>query len=208
MKQEPMNDSRDPNDAPSINPPIRRWLDESVDFDLILELEVLVMQRGLLGSLVATGALARHEQSAEARQAFIEGLGQGVLPPEDRQRAWARTLDDAAHEDLIAYALVMCDWLEDELTALERDDETRVRGWMTLCVLRDDIESLRALVATRSNDNTNLLDDALSRIDARAREPSCHVDTIDPGAICTRLLRATVQYPDVWWTRWYSAKDH
>lgn len=188
---------------PSIRPPIETWLEESADRELGEELRALATRSGHLGALIAAGALSRYERfiySDQEREAFFLDLANGVLPEEDAQRAWSRELPSAEVEELVAYALVLCAWLEDEL---ERAVRSPIHGeilWPGVRQLRDDIESLHALLSVHHVQH--VLRERLEPLDRRARQ-SFQNHRASSAATSVRLMRASIQYPEAWWTGGY-----
>lgn len=171
------------------------WLDASPDTHLIEELRELLALHEPLGAWIATGALARHERQAHATD-FLAALSRGELPDTDPQRQWSARLPARVVEHLIALGEIMRDdiarRLEDftRLTAPQRDG-----ALATLCQLREDAESLRAIIAAAGGEYTcAALDTRATRMLARDE----YVDVCFFGSL--RLMRATISHPEAWWT--------
>ena len=183
---------------PAIRPPIHVWLDESEDQPLVAELRALIEEDGHLGELIAAGALSRYERTVRdeaARAAFLSGVSRGDLPPRDPQRDWASDLPMIEREELLAYALVLCAWLAGELEA----GGAMIVFRAGIRQLRDDIESLRALLSVHPL--VAKLDERIEDIDALATR--CFIDhgAFTPWrAPSVRLARAAIQYPEGWWS--------
>lgn len=183
---------------PAIRPPIHAWLEESEDKPLVAELRALIEEDGHLGALIATGALSRYERVArgeEARTAFLSGVSRGDLPSRDPQRVWASELPTVEREELLAYAIVLCAWLAGELEA--RDEMIVFRAGIRQ--LRDDIESLRALLSV--DPLVTKLDERIEELDTYATRCFAEHGTFTPWrAPSVRLARAAIQYPEGWWS--------
>jgi hypothetical protein len=188
----------------ALTPPLDRWFSESKDTELVEELEAVSSEQGMLGALIATGALARHEQtfhSFDERQSFLENLRLGILPDEDPQRRWARTLTSEQARVLREFTCLQASLLEDELAIMNRRaaDALRTTWWKSICEQRDDLESLRALVAVCDGGEDAETSATIAALDEQA--VSILNAEHGPGEFTpsVRLERATIQDPMAWW---------
>lgn len=126
---------------------------------------------------------------------ILSEVARGELPPQDAQRAWASELPAAEREELLANALVLCVWLLGELEAGDPSIVFRAGTRQ----LRDDIESLRALLSM--NPLVATLDEWMEHIDAIAAAFFNTHGAFTPWrAPSVRLARAAIQYPEGWWS--------
>lgn len=187
-------------DESALAPPIEQWLSRSQDTELVEELAALLTGH-MLAALIATGALARHEQifhTSQQRQSFLENLRSGVLPEEDAQRRWARTLSPEQSQVLLEFTRLQASLLDDELSAM-RDRRVRTSWWKSICEQRDDLESLRALVAVCPGGEDEATSGLIEALDDRAVAILSMKDGPAEFHPCVRLERATIQDPLVWW---------
>lgn len=184
----------------TIAAPIQAWLAESVDTTLVDELSELAQVAGVLGVMIAAGALARFgAEPKKTRDELVRMMLAGEALPEPAPYVWARALSEDELAKLESLAMARADLLEEQLERLLEDDNATQANIQAVSQARADLGSVRALLAVANQ--SKALDASLEVCDALgvALKDDARFGEVDFFAN-ERMMRELTVSPDAWWT--------
>lgn len=195
-----------PIDVPrfaAITSDIEVWVGEETDVWLAEKCRNHLKHQGLYHHVVAIGLLARlktPENITESVRRIFEGE---YDPVADRERAWARNLDENQIEAIETSAVAEVILLEEHLERLFEFVDSIDPSWHSavldaLC-RRDDLEGVRVLLAARIEDNA--LQMAVKSLDQTGLHFVISVPPLPEAVRNVRLRRAASVNPEAWWVR-------